>query len=98
MQSLKLGIPLVVGGIGQDKDLTNIIVDMNEVGINLGTPKPTVDQLHDGAARVLDDPKYKANALAMSRNFAKYDVGQVFDGVIQSEARKWQQEKNRRNK
>lgn len=59
------------------------------MGINLGRMDPSVNAIRDGVAKVLDDAKYKDNAVEMSRNFRRYDVQKVFDGVIQSEVRKW---------
>jgi UDP:flavonoid glycosyltransferase YjiC (YdhE family) len=84
---------MVLAGQGEDKNLTNTIVEWKEVGINLGTMKPSVDSVREGISKVLEDGKYKRNAVAMSKVFAKYDVAQVFDGVIQSVVSKWQKGK-----
>lgn len=60
---------MVLAGQGQDKNLTNTIADWKEVGVNLGTMRPSVDAIRDGVAKVLEDVKYKHNAVTMSKNF-----------------------------
>jgi len=96
INSLQLGIPMVLAGTGQDKNLTNAIVHWEQVGVNLNTMRPSVDQVREGIEEVLGDEKYKRNALAMSQHFEKYNVAKVFDGVIQGIVRKWQKEKKRK--
>jgi UDP:flavonoid glycosyltransferase YjiC (YdhE family) len=80
---------MVLAGQGQDKNVTNTIVEWKELGINLGRMNPSVGEIRDGVAKVLDLAKYKRNAVAMSGKFRRYDVGRVFDGVVQSEVRNW---------
>jgi UDP:flavonoid glycosyltransferase YjiC (YdhE family) len=89
---------VVLAGTGQDKNLTNAIVDWKQVGVNLGTMRPSIDHVREGITKVLSDKKYKRNAVAMSRHFQKYDVARVFDGVIQGIMRKWQREQKRKAK
>jgi UDP:flavonoid glycosyltransferase YjiC (YdhE family) len=89
VKSLQLGIPIVLAGKGQDKNVTNLIVKWKEVGINLGRGDPSVDEVHKGVMRVLVDRKHKRNAVAMSKTFERYDLGKVFDDVIQGVVRKW---------
>jgi UDP:flavonoid glycosyltransferase YjiC (YdhE family) len=93
ISSLQAGIPMVLAGEGQDKNLTNAIVAWKEVGVNLGRMNPSVGEVHDAVTEVLKATKYKRNAAAMSREFGKYDMGTVFDSVIQSVIRKWQEKK-----
>jgi UDP:flavonoid glycosyltransferase YjiC (YdhE family) len=88
---------MVVAGETQDKNVTNKIVDWKEVGVNLNTPSASVEQIREGVTRVLDDGKYKHNVLAMSKKFERYDLGTVFDGVIQGEVRKFMNEKKAKN-
>ncbi|KAH7071542.1 hypothetical protein BKA63DRAFT_419549 [Paraphoma chrysanthemicola] len=91
ISSLSQGIPMVLAGTGQDKKVTNTIADWKEVGINLGRIDPTVDQLRDGIVKALEDEKYKRNAIAMSKNFERYNLSEVFDTVIQDIVRRWQE-------
>jgi UDP:flavonoid glycosyltransferase YjiC (YdhE family) len=80
---------MVLAGQGQDKNVTNTILEWKELGINLGRMDPSVDEIREGVSKVLDDTKYRENSVAMSRNFKRYDLGTVFDGVIQDEIREW---------
>jgi UDP:flavonoid glycosyltransferase YjiC (YdhE family) len=98
IQCLQVGVPLVVAGQGQDKNVTNTIVDMKEVGVNLGNQNPSVDEIRTGVAKVLEDKKYKRNAVAMSANFKKYDMATAFDEVIQGAMKKWLMEKRQKTK
>jgi UDP:flavonoid glycosyltransferase YjiC (YdhE family) len=84
---------MLVAGQGQDKNVTNVLVEMKEVGINLGKQNPSVDEIREGVAEVLGDKKYKRNAVAMSRIFQTYDMAMVFDRVIQGAVTKWFVEK-----
>jgi UDP:flavonoid glycosyltransferase YjiC (YdhE family) len=95
MQSLQAGIPMLVAGTGQDKNVTNVLVEMKEVGVNLGTQNPSVHAIRDGVAEVLGNEKYKRNAVAMSEVFKTYDMATVIDGVIQEEVKKWFVEKRK---
>jgi UDP:flavonoid glycosyltransferase YjiC (YdhE family) len=84
---------MVLAGEGQDKNLTNAIVAWKEVGINLGRMNPSVEAVREAVVEVLEDAKYKRNAAAMSREFGKYDMGTVFDNVIQGLVREWQEKR-----
>jgi UDP:flavonoid glycosyltransferase YjiC (YdhE family) len=86
---------MVLAGQGQDKNLTNTIVEWKKVGVNLKTMRPSVAAIREGVAKVLEDEKYKHNAVAMSKTFENYDLATVFDGVIQGEIRKWAREKKK---
>ncbi|KAH7353160.1 hypothetical protein BKA66DRAFT_553835 [Pyrenochaeta sp. MPI-SDFR-AT-0127] len=89
MTALDLGIPLVVAGTGQDKILTNNLVQWTGVGINLRNLTPSVEAIRDGVCKVLDDGTYKSKAVQMSKDFEKYNLGEVFDRVIQQALKDW---------
>jgi UDP:flavonoid glycosyltransferase YjiC (YdhE family) len=96
MTALDNGVPTIVAGTGQDKVVTNNLVEYTGVGINLRSKTPSVESIREAVDKVLDDGKYKFNAaVRMSKKFEEYDVGSVFDGVIQEEVRKWV-ERNRK--
>jgi UDP:flavonoid glycosyltransferase YjiC (YdhE family) len=79
---------MVLAGKGQDKNITNTIVGWKEVGINLGRADPSVNEVREGVTQVLADKKFKRNAVAMSKHFERYDLGKIFDDVIQGVVRK----------
>jgi UDP:flavonoid glycosyltransferase YjiC (YdhE family) len=80
---------MVLAGKGQDKNVTNTIVEWKEVGINLGRANPSVDEIREGVMTILRDTKYKRNAVAMSKIFERYEMGSIFDDVIQGVIKKW---------
>lgn len=86
---LRLGIPLVVSGVGQDKTTTNSLVEYSGVGINLGERSPGAEKIRDAVVKVLADGQYKARGKALSKEYDKYDVGTVFDQTIQESIRIW---------
>jgi UDP:flavonoid glycosyltransferase YjiC (YdhE family) len=87
---------MVVAGKGQDKTVTNAIIDWKEVGVNLGRQDPSVDEVREGIVKVLEDKKYKRNAVAIKDAFETYDMSVVFDRVIQGVVRDWIREKRSR--
>ncbi|KAF1848168.1 glycosyltransferase family 1 protein [Cucurbitaria berberidis CBS 394.84] len=89
MTALDLGIPVVVAGDGQDKVITNNVVHVTGVGINLGNRTPGVEKIREGVSKVLEDVGYKWRVVEMSKKFKKYDVGSVFDAVIQRVVGEW---------
>ncbi|KAH7413707.1 hypothetical protein DE146DRAFT_749908 [Phaeosphaeria sp. MPI-PUGE-AT-0046c] len=93
IQSLTAGIPMVVAGKGQDKAITNSILEMKELGVNLGKMDPSVDEIREGVTKVLGNKMYKQNAMAMSRRFDDYDMATVFDGVLQDAVKEWARKK-----
>jgi UDP:flavonoid glycosyltransferase YjiC (YdhE family) len=93
MTALQNGIPTIVAGTGQDKVTTNNLVEYTSVGIKLRSKTPNVESIREAVDKVLDEGKYKLNAVKMSRKFEEYDVGSVFDAVIQGEVRRWVERK-----
>ncbi|KAF2023082.1 UDP-Glycosyltransferase/glycogen phosphorylase [Setomelanomma holmii] len=94
--SLNAGVPMVLAGTGQDKNVTNSIVEWRELGINLEKQNPIVAEIREAVTEVLQNEKNKRNAMTMSKNFERYNAGQVVDGVIQDVVRRWQKEKRSR--
>lgn len=89
IQALEHGVPLIVAGEGQDKAVTNAIVQWSGVGLNIGDRSPGLEKIREGIELLLADDSYKTKADTMRRNIARYDVGAVVDGVIQDVVRKW---------
>ncbi|KAF1836052.1 UDP-Glycosyltransferase/glycogen phosphorylase [Decorospora gaudefroyi] len=89
MTAMSNGIPVVVAGSGQDKDINKNLVQYTDVGVKLEGKAPGVDKIREGVGKVLDDPMYKKNMGEMRRRLAAYDVGRVFDGVIREAVRGW---------
>ena len=89
IQALEQGVPLVVAGEGQDKAITNAIIQWSGVGVHIGGRSPGPEKIREGLQKVLEDESYTQKAKAMSNNFGRYDVRTVADSVIQDVVRKW---------
>jgi UDP:flavonoid glycosyltransferase YjiC (YdhE family) len=98
MTALNSGIPVVVAGYGQDKLVTNNLVEYTGVGVSLRSKTPSMDAIREGVNKILGDGKYKRNSVMMSRKFEEYDVGAVFDKVIQGEVMRWTAERGRQER
>lgn len=85
---------MVVGGEGQDKAITNALVQWSGVGVSIGGRSPGLEKIREGLDKVLNDDAYTQKAREMSKNFERYDVGTVVDGAIQDVVRKWASKKN----
>ncbi|MBV8571845.1 MAG: glycosyltransferase family 1 protein [Acidobacteriaceae bacterium] len=71
-QALTLGVPMVVAGQTEDKAFVAARVAWTGAGINLGTSRPTPQQIRFAVDQVLHDGTYEANARRLQRNFAQY--------------------------
>ncbi|KAH6639051.1 hypothetical protein C7974DRAFT_387767 [Boeremia exigua] len=89
IQALEHGVPLVVGGEGQDKAITNAIVQWSGVGIHVGGRSPGLENIRAGIEEILVNESYAQKVREMRKNFKRYDVGTVADGVVQSVVRDW---------
>lgn len=89
IQALQHGVPLVVAGEGQDKAVTNAIIQWSGVGLHIGGRSPGLEKIREGVKSVLADVSYKAIANGMRQSFDRYDVVSVVDGVIQDIVRDW---------
>jgi MGT family glycosyltransferase len=73
-QALSFGVPLVTAGLTEDKIDVNVRVAWSGVGINLATNEPTPEALRKAIRTVLDKPNYRAQALAMAKEFGSIDT------------------------
>lgn len=95
---LRLGIPMVVSGQGQDKADTNAIVDYTGVGINIGVRQPGSKKIKAAVEKILNDQEYRLKAQEMSKHYESYDVGKVFDETIQQAVKRWQKQQKATNR
>lgn len=80
---------MVVAGEGQDKATTTALVEWSGVGINLGKRQPGAERIANAVDKVLKDDSYRKKAKTLSKEYDKYDVGQVFDTMVQEVVRDW---------
>jgi UDP:flavonoid glycosyltransferase YjiC (YdhE family) len=72
-QALRLGVPIVVGGITEDKAEVAARIAWSGVGINLGTSTPTIEAIREAADTVLDGSEHRLKAKALATEFERYD-------------------------
>jgi UDP:flavonoid glycosyltransferase YjiC (YdhE family) len=82
--ALSKGVPMVVGGDTEDKVFTAARVSWTGSGINLGTGRPTGEQIHTAVHAVLDDKNYKNSATRLQKEFARYNAFDLITKTVNS--------------
>jgi MGT family glycosyltransferase len=86
--ALAHGIPLIIGGVTEDKMEVSARVEYSQTGINLKTSKPTPDKILEAVRMVFSNPIYKENAEKFQRESKKYDAPkmavEIFEQMIKS--------------
>ena len=72
--ALANGVPIVCGGTTEDKPEICNRVAFSGVGINLKTNKPTSEQVHKAARRVLTEPSFRQRARRLQAELALHDA------------------------
>jgi MGT family glycosyltransferase len=73
-QALSFGVPLVVAGDTEEKAFTAARVAWTGAGINLGTRRPTPEQIRAAVQTVLGGAQYREQAQRLRKNFSQYDA------------------------
>jgi UDP:flavonoid glycosyltransferase YjiC (YdhE family) len=82
--ALSKGVPMVVAGDTEDKIFTAGRVRWTGTGIDLGTGRPSSQQIRTAVHAVLGDRRYKDNAARLQREFARYNVFDLITKTLQS--------------
>lgn len=82
MLGIENHLPLVVAGVHEGKNEINARVGYFQLGINLGTEKPTARQIHDAAWEAVSNTKYKQHTEMLAREFAAYDPYELCAGYV----------------
>ncbi len=72
--ALASGVPIVAGGITEDKPEIGNRVAYSGVGIDLKTNKPTPEQVRTAVKRVLSAPSYRQKARQLQAELALHDA------------------------
>ena len=83
-QALSMGVPLVVAGETEDKAFVAARVAWTGAGINLGTSRPTPEQVCRAVRQVLKEDTYRAKARTLRNNFAQYDALNLINSYVES--------------
>jgi UDP:flavonoid glycosyltransferase YjiC (YdhE family) len=86
-QALAAGIPLVVGGDGEDKHEIAARVGWSGAGVNLKTGDPTPDQVREAVRRVRVEPSFRERAQALAREYAAHDAHALLAATVDELAR-----------
>jgi UDP:flavonoid glycosyltransferase YjiC (YdhE family) len=73
-QALSFGVPLVAAGDTEEKAFTAARVGWTGAGINLGTRRPTPEQIRTAVHTVLAGSQYREQAQRLRKNFSRYDA------------------------
>jgi MGT family glycosyltransferase len=73
-QALSFGVPLVAAGDTEEKAFTAARVGWTGAGINLGTRRPTPEQIRVAVRTVLADSQYRKQAQTLRNHFSRYDA------------------------
>jgi UDP:flavonoid glycosyltransferase YjiC (YdhE family) len=80
--SLTHGVPLVTAGTREGKNDINARVDYFGVGIDLRTEKPSSSAIAAATQKVLTEPRWKSNAMRLSRELADYHPLEAIEGYL----------------
>jgi UDP:flavonoid glycosyltransferase YjiC (YdhE family) len=83
-QALSMGVPLVVAGETEDKAFVAARVAWTGAGINLGTSRPTPEQMCRAVRQVLNEDTYRAKARTLRNNYAQYDALNLVNSYVES--------------
>ncbi len=83
-QALQHGVPLVVGGDGEDKPEIAARVEWSGVGIDLHTGEPSPADIRKAVLTVLGEPGYLKRAGELRTEFEGYDALGAIAGVVEA--------------
>lgn len=83
-QALSMGVPMVIAGDTEDKAFVASRVAWTGAGINLGTSRPTPQQVRFAVRQIVTDGTYRANARRLQNNIAQYDSLDLISRHVES--------------
>lgn len=61
------GVPMVMGGVTEDKPETSSRAEFAGIAINLKTGEPSIEQVRDAVSKILADAKYKEKIMEIKK-------------------------------
>jgi len=83
MTALAQGVPVIAGGVTEDKPEVGNRLAFRGVGINLKTATPTADQIGTAVKQVLSEKRYQQQAQAMQRELGRYEAPVLAAGLLE---------------
>ncbi|NNN35574.1 glycosyltransferase family 1 protein [Streptomyces sp. S3(2020)] len=80
--ALRHGVPLVVGGAGEDKPEIATRVEWSGAGVDLRSGRPSPEAIRDAVRRVLSEPGPARRAAELRDEFHRYDALAVVAEVV----------------
>ncbi|WP_137741693.1 glycosyltransferase [Pectobacterium polonicum] len=80
--ALKDGVPLIVAGVGEDKQESAARVVFAKCGINLQTSTPSEQQIKQSVIEILEDPGYLQRARWIKADYASYDAFALINAEV----------------
>ncbi|KHN51382.1 N-glycosyltransferase [Pectobacterium fontis] len=80
--ALKDGVPLIVAGVGEDKQEGAARVVFAKCGINLQTSTPSEEQIKQAVIEILEDPGYARRATWIKADYARYDAFALINAEV----------------
>jgi MGT family glycosyltransferase len=80
--ALSLGVPLVVAGETEDKDMIAARVGWTGAGINLKTRYAGAEQIRNAVRAILTNQRYRNAAQRLRANFARYNAMDELAGTV----------------
>ncbi|MGI5442938.1 glycosyltransferase [Streptomyces shenzhenensis] len=81
-QALRHGVPLVVGGDGEDKPEVAARVQWSGAGLDLRTGQPSPEAVRDAVLAVLGEPGYHARAAGLRAEIERHDALDAIAEVV----------------
>ncbi|MFC8428317.1 glycosyltransferase [Streptomyces sp. NPDC057253] len=81
-EALRHGVPLVVGGDGEDKPEVAARVEWSGAGIDLRTADPSPEEIRETVLAVLAEPGYRERAGALRARFERHDALEAIAEVV----------------
>jgi UDP:flavonoid glycosyltransferase YjiC (YdhE family) len=82
MSALEHGVPVLGAGSREGKNDINARLDHLGLGVDLGTERPTADQLRTGLRRVLHDRRIAQNVERIREEFAAHRPLDIIDHCL----------------
>ncbi|AOR64143.1 N-glycosyltransferase [Pectobacterium wasabiae] len=80
--ALKDGVPLIVAGVGEDKQESAARVVFAKCGINLQTSTPSEQQIKQSVIEILESPGYLQHARWIQADYASHDAFALINAEI----------------
>ncbi|PLY35945.1 glycosyltransferase [Pectobacterium aquaticum] len=80
--ALKDGVPLIVAGVGEDKQEGAARVVFARCGINLQTSTPSEQQIKQSVIEILEDPGYLQRARWIQADYASHDAFALINAEV----------------